>query len=54
MTVVGGGVDAHLDKLAAHLPDPLLYDEEMRRLEEVLRKEDDDDDAELADIRDLL
>lgn len=54
VTVVGGGVDAHLDKLAAHLPDPLLYDEEMRHLEEVLRKEDDDDDAELDGIRDLL
>ncbi|MBB5427464.1 hypothetical protein HDG40_005643 [Paraburkholderia sp. JPY158] len=54
VTVVGGGVDAHLDKLAAHLPDPLLYDEEMRRLEEVLRKEDEDDDEEFADVRDLL
>ncbi|CAJ4115515.1 Uncharacterised protein [Burkholderia pseudomallei] len=54
VTIVGGGAGAHLDKLAAHLPDPLLYDEEMRRLEEALRKEGDDDDAELADVRDLL
>ncbi len=38
ITVVGGGASAYLDKLAAHLPDPLLYDDEMRRLEKELRK----------------
>lgn len=54
VTVVGGGAGAHLDKLSAHLPDPLLYDEEMRRLEKALRNESDDDDAEIADVRDLL
>ena len=37
VTVVGGGAAAYLDKLAEHLPDPLLYDEDMRRLERVLR-----------------
>ncbi|WP_261524034.1 SIR2 family anti-phage-associated protein [Burkholderia multivorans] len=57
VTIVGGGADAYLDRLAAHLPEPLLYDEEMRRLEQALREADDkDDDApELANnVRDLL
>ncbi|USE78276.1 SIR2 family protein [Cupriavidus gilardii] len=38
VTVIGGGAEAHLDKLASQLPDPLLYDEEMRRLTKALRE----------------
>ncbi|WP_287497867.1 SIR2 family anti-phage-associated protein [Pandoraea sp. CB10b_02] len=38
VTVIGGGAEAYLDKLAAQLPDPLLYDDEMRRLAKVLRE----------------
>ncbi|KVQ82575.1 hypothetical protein C6P96_26510 [Burkholderia multivorans] len=38
VTVIGGGAEAYLDKLAAHLPDPLLYDDEMRRLAKALRE----------------
>lgn len=37
VTIVGGNAEAYLDKFAAHLPDPLLYDDELRRLEQVLR-----------------
>ncbi|WP_088710657.1 SIR2 family anti-phage-associated protein [Noviherbaspirillum denitrificans] len=37
VTVVGGGEAAFLDKLANHLPDPLLYDGEMQRFEKTLR-----------------
>jgi len=37
VTVVGGGAGAHLDKLANHLPDPLLYDQDTRRFEKELR-----------------
>jgi hypothetical protein len=44
VTVVGGGEAAFLDKLAGHLPDPLLYDDEMQRLERALR----DDAKKLA------
>jgi len=55
VTVVGGGADAYLDKLATHLPDPLLYDQEMRRLEELLRKANEDGGAAgLTGIEDLL
>lgn len=55
VTVVGGGADAYLDKLAAHLPDPLLYDQEMRRLEEILRKSDESGGVdEASGIEDLL
>jgi hypothetical protein len=32
VTVIGGGEAAYLDQLVEHLPDPLLYDAEMRRL----------------------
>lgn len=39
VTVVGGGADAHLNKLANQLPDPLLYDEDMRKLEKALREQ---------------
>jgi hypothetical protein len=38
VTVIGGGANAHLDKLASQLPDPLLYDEDMRRLEKAIRE----------------
>jgi hypothetical protein len=38
VTVVGGGADAYLDKLGAQLPDPLLYDDDMRKLEKALRE----------------
>lgn len=38
VTVVGGGgAHAYIASLARHLPDPLLYDDEMRRFSEVLR-----------------
>jgi hypothetical protein len=36
VTVVGGNAEAYFDKLASHLPDPLLYDDEMRRLRKEL------------------
>lgn len=42
VTVVGGGAEAYLDKLAAQLPDPLLYDEDMHKLERALRDDIDD------------
>jgi hypothetical protein len=38
VTVVGGGAEAYIDKFAAHLPAPLLYDDEMRKLEKALRE----------------
>ena len=38
VTVIGGGTEAYVDKLAAQLPDPLLYDDEMRRLAKALRE----------------
>lgn len=38
VTVVGGGAAAHLDKLGEQLPDPLLYDDDMRKLEKALRE----------------
>lgn len=39
VTVVGGGSShAYIDSLARHLPDPLIYDEDMRRFENALRK----------------
>lgn len=38
VTVVGGGSRyAYIDSLARNLPDPLLYDEDMRRFEKTLR-----------------
>lgn len=38
VTVVGGGgAHAYIDSLARNLPDPLLYDDEMRRLAETLK-----------------
>lgn len=54
VTVVGGGAEAYLDKLAAQLPDPLLYDEDMRKLEKALResaeKQNEPDDLGLGDL----
>jgi SIR2-like domain len=38
VTVVGGGEDAHFAKLAEQLPDPLLFDDDMRKLEKALRE----------------
>jgi len=50
VTVVGGGAEAYLDKLAAQLPDPLLYDEDMRKLEKALREQAvEPDDLGLGD-----
>ena len=42
VTVVGGGTEAYIDKLAGHLPDPLLYDHEMKKLEQELRDSRED------------
>lgn len=40
ITVVGGGsAFAYIDSLARHLPDPLIYDEDMRKFEKALRDE---------------
>lgn len=54
VTVVGGDAEAYLDKLAAQLPDPLLYDEDMRKLEKALRepleKQEEPDVAGLGDL----
>lgn len=49
VTVIGGGSDAYIDKLAAHLPDPLLYDEDMRKLEQALRGPEADNQQDAAD-----
>lgn len=39
ITVVGGGSTcAYIDSLARHLPDPLIYDEDMRKFEKILRE----------------
>jgi hypothetical protein len=38
VTIIGGGAQAHLDKLADHLPDPLLYDDDMQKLAKALRE----------------
>jgi len=43
ITVVGGGAaHAYIDSLARHLPDPLIYDEDMRRFEKALRDDERD------------
>lgn len=45
VTVVGGGsAHAYIDSLARHLPDPLIYDEDMRKFEKVLRESQVDQD----------
>lgn len=36
VTVIGGGAQAFINQLAAHLPDPLLYDESTQRYKELL------------------
>lgn len=42
ITVVGGGsAHAYIDSLARHLPDPLIYDEDMRKFEKALRDQRD-------------
>lgn len=39
VTVVGGGsAHAYIDSLARHLPDPVIYDEDMRKFEKALRE----------------
>ena len=46
VTVVGGGgAHAYIDSLARHLPDPLLYDDEMRRFAETLKRLQHDDEG---------
>jgi hypothetical protein len=47
--VVGGGAEAHLEKLAGHLPDPLLYDQDTRRFEKDLREAADHETPILRD-----
>ncbi|MDI5933749.1 SIR2 family anti-phage-associated protein [Halomonas kalidii] len=45
ITVVGGGsAHAYIDSLARHLPDPLIYDEDMRKFEKALREPRDPQD----------
>lgn len=55
VTVIGGGGGAYLDKLGAQLPDPLLYDEDMHRLENALREPTKpiNDSAAESDFEDL-
>jgi hypothetical protein len=53
VTVIGGGADAHLDKLGAQLPDPLLYDEDMRKLEKALREPLNPPEPAVDDLGDL-
>lgn len=43
LTIIGGGDQAFLDKLAAHLPDPAIYDESLKDLEHKLRPWNSDD-----------
>lgn len=52
ITVVGGGSDhAYIDSLARHLPDPLIYDEDMRKFEKALREQQKrQDDAAAPEI----
>jgi len=39
VTVVGGGAGAHFSAFAAHLPDPAIYDEDLRDLERRLTEQ---------------
>lgn len=50
--MVGGGSDhAYIDSLARHLPDPLIYDEDMRKFEKALREQQKrQDDAAAPEI----
>ena len=45
LTIVGGGADAYLNALAKHLPEPAIYDEDLKALEMKLRGPDRDDGA---------
>jgi hypothetical protein len=54
VTVVGGGAGAYLDKLAEQLPDPLLYDDEMRRLAKALRETAPQADGAADPVADLV
>ena len=50
ITVVGGGsAFAYIDSLARHLPDPLIYDEDMRKFEKALRDERGAQEREIAE-----
>ncbi|WP_438867315.1 SIR2 family anti-phage-associated protein [Pseudomonas sp. L1(2025)] len=52
ITVVGGGAGhAYIDSLARHLPDPLIYDDDMRKFEKALR---DDHEAQEPLLDDLI
>lgn len=49
ITVVGGGsAHAYIDSLARHLPDPLIYDEDMRKFEKALRDDERNTQAPVA------
>lgn len=49
ITVVGGGAaHAYIDSLARHLPDPLIYDEDMRKFEKALRDQERRQDESAA------
>lgn len=37
ITIIGGGSSAYIDQFSKQLPDPLLYDEEMRKLAAAIR-----------------
>jgi len=53
VTIVGGGDQAWLNKLAEHLPDPAIYDEDMHHLEKILRRPlngEDDTDHDDGDV----
>ncbi|QPH46124.1 SIR2 family protein [Pseudomonas fulva] len=52
ITVMGGGsAFAYIDSLARHLPDPLIYDEDMRRFERALRDEREAQEEGVAEGR---
>ena len=49
ITVVGGGsAHAYIDSLARHLPDPVIYDEDMRKFERALREQQERQDHAAA------
>lgn len=54
VTVIGGGTGAFLNKLAAQLPDPLLYDDDMHKLARALREPLAESDAAVDPLEDLL
>ncbi|RMG23055.1 MAG: hypothetical protein D6724_09185 [Armatimonadetes bacterium] len=38
VTIVGGGSEAHFDKLVGHLPDPAIYDEQAARIRDMIKQ----------------